>query len=156
MVICCLCLLRRVYNYNIGGNYPALTWSRDWPWMSLVAGFRSPTRPRPQQLRPSCHCIAKSRIQMSSWTGPGILSEGILSEGILSEGNLHARSKHTHNVVLLSTQRLLICRQLVIPPGNQDNRFEKVVNTCTIYTLLPKVVHTIYHFAYSFTSHTSI
>ena len=149
MVICCLCLLRRVY--KIGGNYPALTWSRDWPWMSLVAAFRSPTRPRPQQFRPSCHCIAKSRIQMSSWTG-----KIYTRPGILSEGNLHARSKHTHNVVLLSTQRLLICRQLVIPPGNQDNRFEKVANTCTIYTLLPKVVHTIYHFAYSFTSHTSI
>ena len=137
MVICCLCLLRGVY--KIGGNYPALAWSRDWPWMSLVAAFRSPTRPWPQQLRPSCHCIAKSRIQMSSWTG-----KIYTRPDILSEGNLHTHSKHTRNV-MLSTQRLAICRQLVIPPGNQDNRFEKVVNTCTIYTLLPKVMHMIYH-----------
>ena len=115
-----ICLLRRVY--TIGGNFPALTLSRDWPWMCL---FGSHTRPRPPQLIPICHCIAKSRIHNSSWTGM------ILTRlGVLSERNLHTHSKHTHNVILLSTHGLVTYRQLVIPPGNQDNRFEKVVNTC--------------------------
>ena len=124
-MINCLCLLRRVY--TIGGNFPAFTLSRDCPRVCLAATLGSHTRPRPPQLRPICHNIAKSRIHnYSGWTGT-ILTR----PGVLSERYLHTHSKHTHNVILLSTHGLVTCRQLVIPPGNQDNRFEKVVNTCT-------------------------
>ena len=122
---CSLCLLRTC---NARTNFVAFRSDcQNGPWMYFGKAVarslhRPPTRPHPHQFRPSFHHTVKSTLGRAwkIFTGPAVMTAG----------DLPSHSELMYSSILLGTQGHPMCcrRQLIIPPGNQDSRYEKVVS----------------------------
>lgn len=158
---CNLCLLRRTC--KAGRNF--LTFTRyfqnePWTYFGKAAArslHRPPTRPHPHQFRASFHHTVNSRLPTV-----GRCWKIFTRQVLMTASYLPSHSALTCSSVL-GTQGLAVCcsRQLIIPPGNQDNRYEKVAwcdgvsfQCCTFIQPISKEHVSIYCVFICFASNT--